>query len=124
MTVTKTLKEWQKDIEDREIEQLQGEESPICKKCGTEVGEERIELAEVKGKEKRIIYYHPGCFMCLPRVRSFQITFIRPESADKNSKIDVLLDGEILLPGNEAKKRIVELCYLLETEYQHQRRYK
>ena len=122
MPVTRSLKEWQEGMRGN-FEELEKEiEKDRCSRCGLEIEGDRIEITKVVNGRRETRYYHIHCWASLSRVKTFQISFVKSENPSKPPKLDVTLDGQIHIPSTEAKKMILQLCDLLETEYQHQRK--
>jgi len=90
----------------------------LCEKCGAEIKNKKNMITFKKGEEET--RYHLGCWVCLPKLKKFQITFTRPTEFGESPRTDVYLDSQVLVPGIETKKKILELCYLLEKEYQEE----
>jgi len=101
-----------------EIEKNNGNKI-LCKKCGAEIKDTKNNMITLKKGEEET-HYHLGCWVTLPRLKKFQITFIRPTEFGESPRTDIYLDGQVLIPSIEIKKKILELCYLLETEYQEE----
>lgn len=106
------------EITKEEKEEKKDGEKVFCKKCEAEIENKKSMITLKKGEEET--RYHLGCWVCLPKIKKFQITFTRPTEFGENPRTDVYLDGQALVPGIEIKKKILELCYQLETEYQEE----
>jgi len=100
-----------------EIEKKDGNKV-LCKKCGAEIKNKKNMITLKKGEEET--HYHLGCWVCLPKLKKFQITFTRPTEFGESPRTDVYLDGQVLIPGIEIKKKILELCYEIEKQYQEE----
>jgi len=103
-------------IAKEEIEEKSNGNKILCEKCGAEI--KNIKNMITLKKEEEETHYHLGCWVTLPRLKKFQIAFTRPTEFGESPRTDVYLDGQIFVPSIGIKKRILELCYEIEKQYQ------